>query len=83
MVELERRRAPRHRTLKGASIGFNGAMSVKCRVRNLSENGACLDVASTVLIPDDFMLTFDCDRASKPCRVVWRGPERIGVTFAA
>ena len=42
----EKRKLPRHRTLKAGSITFNRASGIDCRVRNLSAAGACLEVAS-------------------------------------
>jgi hypothetical protein len=79
----ERRRAMRHRVFKFGSIGFNRAGSVDCRVRNISNCGACLEVASQVGIPDDFVLAIRHDRLKQPCRVVWRDANRMGVEFFA
>jgi hypothetical protein len=45
MTMDERRKLPRHRTLKAGSISFNRAGGIDCRVRNLSPAGACLEVA--------------------------------------
>jgi hypothetical protein len=79
---LERRKHPRHRTLKAGRIVFNHRFSViSCTVRNLSDGGACLQVASSVGIPDDFDLTIEPDRACRPCQVAWRSEQRIGVAF--
>jgi hypothetical protein len=74
----EHRTAPRHRVLKGGRIQF-GNSSIDCTVRNLSESGAALDVASPLGIPAEFTLATD-DR-QRPCRVVWRKEKRIGVAF--
>lgn len=79
----ERRRMQRGRTLKGGSIAFNGAAGFDCRVRNLSPAGACLEVASQVGIPDDFVLVVSYDRFKQPCHVIWRGQARLGVEFRA
>jgi hypothetical protein len=78
---VERRKIPRHRTLKAGSISFNRAAGIDCRVRNLSPIGACLDVASPTGIPDDFVLVIEHDHVKQPCHVVWRSPTRIGVEF--
>jgi hypothetical protein len=83
MVEVERRKLPRHRTLKAGLIAFNSAATIECRVRNLSEIGACLEVASQVGIPDEFMLVVEHEQLKKKCRVIWRKPDRLGVEFAA
>ena len=79
----ERRKVTRHRTLKAGSIVFNRAAGIDCRVRNLSPAGACLEVASQVGIPDDFMLLVDTDHLKQPCHVIWRTATRLGVAFSA
>jgi hypothetical protein len=77
----ERRKVPRHRTLKAGSISFNRASGIDCRVRNLSPAGACLEVASQVGIPDDFVLVIESDHMHQPCHVIWRTATRMGVEF--
>ena len=80
---VERRKILRHRTLKAGSICFNRASDIDCRVRNLSPLGACLEVASPVGIPDDFVLVIESDHRKQPCHVIWRTPTRLGVEFRA
>ena len=79
----ERRKVQRHRTLKAGSISFNRAGGVDCRVRNLSTVGACLEVASQIGIPDEFVLVVAADHVKAPCHVVWRTATRLGVEFNA
>ncbi len=79
----ERRKLPRHRTLKSGSISFNRAGGIDCRVRNVSPAGACLEVASQVGIPDDFVLVVEVDHLKQPCHVIWRTATRLGVEFRA
>jgi hypothetical protein len=77
----ERRKSARHRTLKAGSISFNRAAGIDCRVRNLSPVGACLEVASQVGIPDDFVLVVGTEHLKLACHVIWRTATRIGVAF--
>ena len=77
----ERRKVQRHRTLKAGSIRFNRAAGFDCRVRNISPAGACLEVASQIGIPDDFVLVVECDHLHQPCHVIWRTATRMGVEF--
>ena len=77
----ERRKVQRHRTLKAGSITFNRAGGIDCRVRNLSPAGACLEVASQIGIPDDFVLVVEIDHVKQPCHVIWRTATRLGVAF--
>ena len=78
---FERRKIIRHRTLKAGSIRFNRSGGIDCRVRNLSPAGACLEVASQVGIPDDFVLVVDVDHLTQSCHVIWRTATRMGVVF--
>jgi PilZ domain-containing protein len=77
----ERRRVVRHRTLKAGSISFNRASGIDCCVRNLSPAGACLEVASQVGIPENFVLVIAHDHLRQSCHVVWRTATRLGVEF--
>jgi hypothetical protein len=77
----ERRKVPRRRALKAGSISFNRAAGIDCRVRNLSPAGACLEVASQIGIPDEFVLVVEHDHLRQPCHVIWRTANRLGVEF--
>jgi len=76
----EHRIVPRHRVLKTATIEFGGG-AIDCTIRNLSDRGAALEVASPLGIPDHFDLLIAADHSRKPCHIVWRKEKRIGVTF--
>lgn len=78
----EQRTARRSRTLKGGRIVFSSLFaSIDCTVRNLSETGACLLVASPMGIPDRFDLILDAGQTSRPCRIAWRSEHKLGVAF--
>jgi hypothetical protein len=83
MLMDEKRKVQRHSTLKAGSISFNRTGGIDCRVRNLSPAGACLEVASQVGIPDEFVLVIDVDHLKQPCHVIWRTSTRMGVEFRA
>jgi hypothetical protein len=76
----EKRITARNRVLKAGTIEFHGG-GIDCTVRNLSRDGAALDVASPVGIPGEFMLFMSADRERHQCCVVWRKEKRIGVRF--
>jgi PilZ domain-containing protein len=81
-TDTEKRRAPRRRVLKGGKISFRQlGTSTDCTIRNLSDTGACLLVASPVGIPNDFDLLPDGGGATMRCRVEWRSGNKIGVSF--
>lgn len=78
----ERRGQPRQRVLKSGKIATNQHASVfDCTVRNLSQLGACLEMGSTVGVPQSFELTIAPDGVSRFCKVIWRTERRIGVSF--
>ena len=78
---LENKRAAlRQRVLKSGSIEFNGGV-IDCVVRNISETGAALEVASPLGIPETFNLVIAGDHSSRRCQVAWRKDKRIGVAF--
>jgi PilZ domain len=77
---LDNNRAPRQRTLKAGTIEFSGS-TIDCVIRNISETGAALEVASPVGIPAEFNLMISGNIAKRPCRVVWVRDKRIGVSF--
>jgi PilZ domain len=76
----ENRREPRSRTLKAGTITFDGG-GIDCTVRNRSSQGAALDVASPLGIPEVFTLVVPTEGVNQPCRVIWRKETRIGVIF--
>ena len=77
---MDKRAAPRRHVLKAGTIEFGGG-AFSCMVRNLSVEGAALDVPSAVGIPDHFALAMPIDGSHFSCRVVWRKERRIGVAF--
>ena len=77
---IEKRAAPRHKVLKGATIAFDGN-GVACTVRNLSSNGAAVDLANCVSLPPSFMLVIEKDQFIRRCRPVWSNDRRVGVAF--
>ena len=77
----ERRKSQRQRVLKAGKIMFNRGAGIDCTVRNLSKAGACLDVASPLGIPDDFILLIGSEQVQHRCHITWRREKRIGVDF--
>ena len=72
----------RPRTLKSGKIVFNHKSSViDCTIRNLTDGGACLEVHSTVGIPDSFELMMPTAGPGRCCLVAWRTDRRLGVAF--
>ena len=78
---MDKRGAPRLRTLKGGSIQFGPSAAIDCVIKNMSETGAALEVETPVGIPNDFTLLIKPEFIKRNCRVAWRSAKRIGVLF--
>jgi hypothetical protein len=77
-----RRQAERHRTLKHARIILNnGNSTFDCTIRNISVNGAMIEVAAPIGIPNRFELALGTDIHGPACTVRWRTDRVIGVSF--
>lgn len=78
----DRRAIERTRVLRNAKI-IAGSRSpvIYCTLHNLTNDGACLSLASTYRLPDTFDLTFEAGRSRRKCRVIWRTPTKLGITF--
>lgn len=77
---IERRMAQRHKVLKGATIAFGGH-GIACTVRNLSSDGAAIDLTGSVNLPPAFTLVIESNRLVRRCHSVWRNDRRLGVAF--
>ena len=80
-LRLERRLAPRRNTHVAAKIVFaSGRASRECVIRNVSETGAKLELASVAGVPDVFDLVVP-DHQPQPCRVIWRALKELGLVY--
>jgi hypothetical protein len=77
---IENRAVPRRKVFKRGSITFSGG-GFDCTVRNLSSQGAGLDVASPMGVPKSFTLVIESDQFIRRCHPVWSRERRIGVAF--
>lgn len=77
---LDRRKSPRSDIDETAYISSSGS-STRCRVVNISDDGAALDVPDASYIPNCFQLMMERDRIVRRCRIVWIKQNKIGVEF--
>src|SRR5215203_3795636 len=78
----DRRAMQRGRTLLGGKIIFNaGRSAIDCKVRNLSDDGACLEVESQAGIPVQFQLVVSGGKEPHDCKLAWQSDHRMGVSF--
>ena len=77
------RAAPRRRTFLGARIEFDNRIStMDCVVRDVSETGARLALASPVVLPETFSLIIEPQNKRYRARVKWQRLTVVGVQFA-
>jgi hypothetical protein len=68
--------------LKDVTIILHDCSSVfECTVLNITNLGVCVEVPSSVGIPNVFGLSFDRARTNRHCRVIWKSDNRLGVSF--
>jgi hypothetical protein len=78
---IERRKHERPAANEPAQIVFDEQDStMDCTICDLSDDGACVEVSNTLLIPTLFKLVRSSG-ATRLCRVAWRTRNKIGVTF--
>lgn len=68
---------------KKAAIRTRGGSLMHCTVMDLSREGACLQIASTIGVAGDLEFSFDNFHSYRMCRVIWRKVNRLGVEFIA
>ena len=76
----DRRRGPRADVDEPAYISSHGS-STRCRVVNISAEGAAIVVPDPMFVPARFQLMTEKDRVVHNCRIVWTKQNRIGVIF--
>jgi hypothetical protein len=78
----ERRKHPRTEIDEPAYVSSGGSV-MSCRVRNISAEGAAIDVENPAFVPQHFRLVMANRSSVHECRISWIQRNRIGVTFAA
>ena len=78
----EKRRHPRIEINQPAYVSAGGSV-MSCMVRNISPEGAAIDVENPAFVPPRFRLVMANDSSVRECRIAWIQQKRIGVTFVA
>ncbi len=77
----EKRRFPRTETEEPAFVSSGGSV-MRCVVRNISREGAAIDVENPAFVPQRFRLVMANDSSIvHDCQVAWIQKNRIGLTF--
>jgi hypothetical protein len=79
---LEKRKHPRTEVNEPAFVSSGGSV-MRCTVRNISAEGAAIEVENPAFVPPHFRLVMANDSSVRDCSIAWIQQKRIGVTFAA
>ncbi|HZL31727.1 MAG TPA: PilZ domain-containing protein [Pseudolabrys sp.] len=78
----DKREAVRRAMRYTAWLTLDGDELHGCALSDISDTGARIDVEDSDRLPDHFMLLLSGNGvARRKCRIVWRQPRQIGVTF--
>jgi hypothetical protein len=78
----EKRKYPRTEISEPAYVSSGGSV-MSCVVRNISAEGAAIDVENPAFVPARFQLVMADDSSVYECRIAWIRQKRIGLTFVA
>jgi hypothetical protein len=78
----ERRSKGRTLINRDVLMFFTGSPGVhKCRVRDVTNDGAGILLNGLNIVPPEFGISFDNFRTMRRCRLIWRDGDFSGVTF--
>jgi hypothetical protein len=78
----ERRKYQRTEINEPAYVSSGGSV-MSCMVRNISPEGAAIDVENPAFVPSRFRLVMARDASVHECSIAWIQKNRIGLTFVA
>ena len=76
----ERRRHTRTEINEPGLVSAGGSV-MRCIVRNISPDGAAIDVENPAFVPARFRLVMDNGAKVHECSIAWIQKNRIGVAF--
>ena len=79
MIE-EKRKHQRTEINEPAYVSAGGSV-MRCVVKNISPEGAAIDVDNPAFVPAQFRLVIARDSSTHDCRVIWIREKRIGLAF--
>ena len=78
----EKRKHPRTEINEPAYVSSGGSV-MSCIVRNISPEGAAIDIENPEFVPQHFQLVWAKGASVRECEVAWIQQKRIGVAFVA
>ena len=79
---MERRKHARHLTRRPAKASFGGQGAMPCWIRDMSPDGARIEISGVGWISYAFNLKDVMSGTLRKCAVVWRNNMLLGVRFA-
>lgn len=76
----EKRKHQRTEINEPAYVSAGGSV-MRCVVRNISPEGAAIDVDNPAFVPAQFRLVIASNSATHDCTVIWIQGKRIGLSF--
>jgi len=76
----EKRKYQRTEIDEPAWVTSEGSV-MSCMIRNISPDGAPIDVENPAFVPQQFRLVMAKDSSIRECKVIWIQQKRIGLTF--
>jgi PilZ domain len=76
----EKRKHERTEINEPAYVSAGGSV-MRCVVRNISPDGAAIDVENPAFVPAKFCLVMASDSSTHECRVIWIREKRVGLAF--
>jgi hypothetical protein len=76
----EKRKHQRTEINEPAYVSSAGSV-MSCMVRNISPDGAAIDVENPAFVPEQFRLVMAKDSSIRECKVIWIQQKRIGLAF--
>lgn len=76
----EKRKYQRTEISEPAYVSSAGSV-MSCTVRNISPEGAAIDVENPAFVPAQFRLVMAKDSSIRECKIIWIQQNRIGLSF--
>jgi hypothetical protein len=76
----EKRKHPRTEINEPAYVSSGGSV-MSCMVRNISIEGAAIEIENPAFVPARFQLVMAASSAVRDCRIAWIQKNRIGLSF--
>jgi hypothetical protein len=78
---MEEKRKHQRTEINEPAYVSSGGSVMSCVIRNISPEGAAIDVDNPTFVPPRFRLVTAKDSSVRECQVIWIQQNRIGLSF--